>query len=57
MRMMSKLWQKRYYLNKDALVGEQISCPACGCKMTKRTYQHSNKGQGNCKDRFWGRVR
>ena len=44
---------------KEARVGSTIMCPACNKPFTKRSYQHcfcSNKGRGNCKDRYWDTV-
>ena len=44
---------------KAAKVGTMISCPSCGTIFKKRTYHqvfNSNKGRGNCKDRFWNIV-
>ena len=44
---------------KAAKVGTMIECPSCGVVFKKRSYQqvfNSNKGSGNCKDRFWNLV-
>lgn len=44
---------------KLAKAGDTISCPCCGKRFVKRTYQQvfcSNKGAGNCKDRYWNDV-
>jgi len=41
--------------NRQAKVGTRVICPTCGCRFTKRSYQHvfcRSKGRGNCKDRF-----
>jgi len=47
---------KSYKAAKAAPVGSQIKCAECGKKMIKKSYQQafcSNKGRGNCKDRYW----
>lgn len=49
----------RYEAAKSAKVGSMILCPGCGKLFLKRSYQHvfcSNKGRGNCKDRYWNRA-
>lgn len=48
-----------YHRNKDAKVRSTIRCPICEKRFRKRSYQHafcSNKGGGNCKDRYWNIV-
>ena len=48
-----------YDLAKSAKVGSMITCPSCGVVFKKKSYQQvfsSNKGRGNCKDRFWNIV-
>ena len=49
----------QYLKNKSAKVGAEIKC-ACGCgkAIIKKSYQTqfaSNKGRGNCKDRYWNK--
>ena len=49
---------KKYQAAKAAPVGSLIKCaaPGCGKKFIKKSYQQvfcSNKGRGNCKDRYW----
>ena len=44
-----------YNAAKSAQVGSTIICPICGKQFKKKSYQQafcSNKGRGNCKDRF-----
>lgn len=44
---------------KKAKTGVQIECPTCSKVFKKRSYQQafcSNKGRGNCKDRYWNIV-
>jgi hypothetical protein len=46
----------RYEANKAVAVGEAIACACCAKPIVKRSYQTqfcSNKGAGNCKDRYW----
>ena len=48
-----------YEYNKGVPVGRKIFCPCCSEIFTKRSYQHSfcsNKGKGNCKDRYWNTL-
>jgi len=47
---------KKYTSAKKAPVGSVVRCPVCGRTFKKRSYQQafcSNKGRGNCKDRYW----
>lgn len=51
---------KLYETNKGHKVGTTCVCPSCKKEFNKASYQQSfcsNKGQGNCKDIFWNRVR
>ena len=51
--------QKRYQNNKQAKVGEIIECALCAKRIFKKSYQTQfccNRGNGNCKDRFWNMV-
>lgn len=48
-----------YNLAKTAKTGSEIICPACNHRHTKTSYQKvfcSNKGNRNCKDKFWNTV-
>ena len=50
---------ERYKIAEETKVGLSFVCPACGKKIVKRSYQHRfcrNKGNGNCKDRYWNSV-
>lgn len=54
-----KQMAKRYVSNKMVPVGSPMSCACCDTPMIKRSYQSqycSNKGQANCKDRFWNMI-
>ena len=49
----------RYKLNKDAKVGEKLTCPSCGKEFTKTHYQQAfckSKGGTVCKDKYWNTV-
>ena len=51
--------KKRYNINKAAKVGEIISCPSCGFKFKKGSYQQvfcKTKGGTKCKDKYWNTV-
>lgn len=60
------LMVSRYTLAKNASVGSTITCPSCGVKFVKRSYQNtfcglrgknSHKKQGRkCKDMYWNSV-
>ena len=53
------MMETRYKSNKEAKVGTLIECAFCGKEIKKKSYQSqfcSNKGSGNCKDRFWNRM-
>jgi hypothetical protein len=46
----------RYRDNKRSQVGTTIRCTACNKRILKSNYQTqfcSNKGKGNCKDKYW----
>jgi len=48
-----------YDVARAAKRGSKIECPVCGKSLVKRSYQQvfcSNKGRGNCKDRYWNCV-
>ena len=48
-----------YKKAKAAKIGVSVRCPTCGDQFEKRSYQHvfcSNRGVGNCKDRYWNEV-
>ena len=47
---------KAFQAAQAAPVGNSIRCPGCGKLFKKKSYQQkfcSNKGIGNCKDRYW----
>ena len=47
---------KKYTSAKKAPVGSVVRCPVCGRSFKKKSYQQafcSNKGRGNCKDKYW----
>lgn len=49
----------RHGINKKAKVGVTIHCAWCGTPIKKKSYQTqfcSNKGKGNCKDKFWNNI-
>jgi hypothetical protein len=49
----------RYRDNKASQVGTTIRCACCGNRILKKSYQTQfcrNKGQGNCKDRYWNNT-
>ena len=51
--------KRRHSDNNAAKVGSRIHCANCGNVIIKKSYQSqfcSNKGRGNCKDRFWNTV-
>jgi len=52
--------RKRIYeANKEAEVGQEVTCPFCGKKFVKRYSRQafcSSKGKGNCKDRYWNQA-
>lgn len=51
--------KERYTLNKNASVGDEVTCPSCKTNFLKRSYQQafcSNKGKNNCKDNFWNNL-
>lgn len=48
--------KQRYSDNKLSEVGTTIRCANCGKRILKKHYQTqfcSNKGPGNCKDKYW----
>ncbi|MFA5693705.1 MAG: hypothetical protein WC907_08810 [Acholeplasmataceae bacterium] len=48
-----------YALADKAGVGQLINCPYCNAKFEKKSYQQKfcgNKGQHNCKDKYWNLV-
>jgi len=51
--------KQKYEENSNADIGSYMNCPICNRKIRKKSYQHkfcSNKGSGNCKDRYWNIV-
>ncbi len=51
--------KERYASNKDSKVGSKIPCAGCSKLIVKKSYQTqfcSNKGRGNCKDRYWNNA-
>ena len=57
-RRLNDLSHKREAVKK-AIVGSIVSCPSCGKKFKKKSYQStfcSNKGRKNCKDWFNNRI-
>ena len=49
----------RYRIAGLAKVGSDIQCACCGKKFKKKSYQSKfcrNKGQNNCKDKYWNTV-
>lgn len=49
----------RYSQNKKAKVGLTVHCAWCATPILKKSYQTqfcSNKGKGNCKDKYWNNV-
>ena len=53
------LMESRYNDNKNSAIGAKIRCAGCGKRIIKRNYQTQfcrNKGQGNCKDKYWNNV-
>ena len=47
---------KRYDLNKQASVGDELVCPVCGKKFTKKSYQQAFCSTF-CKDKYWNQKR
>ena len=43
---------KKYETNKSALVGDELVCPICGRKFTKKSYQQAFCCT-DCKDVYW----
>jgi hypothetical protein len=54
-----KKLKKARQLCQEAKIGEEISCPSCGTRFVKKSYQSvfckSKKGT-KCKDNFWNNV-
>lgn len=49
----------RYKLNKDAKVGDKLTCPSCGQPFKKEHYQQAfckSKSGTKCKDKYWNTV-
>ena len=49
----------RYKLNKNAKVGDELTCPSCGTSFTKTNYQQAfckSKSGTKCKDKYWNTV-
>lgn len=44
--------KERYKLNKDAKVGEEITCPVCNDTFVKKQYSQTFCC-GQCKDKYW----
>lgn len=58
-KQVQKLKNKHDIASK-ANVGTEICCSACKTKFVKTSYQKvfcSNKGKGNCKDKYWNLIR
>jgi ssDNA-binding Zn-finger/Zn-ribbon topoisomerase 1 len=54
-----EILEQRYVVVEMAKVGTMIRCPVCNKLIKKKSYQHkfcSNRGRGNCKDRYWNSV-
>jgi hypothetical protein len=51
-----------YDVAKSAKVGDYITCPSCGKKFVKKTYNQvfcsnaKTKDSMNCKDRYWNDI-
>jgi hypothetical protein len=53
------VYENRHAFNKKQKVGDAIICCSCGKEMVKKSYQSqfcSNKGRGNCKDKYHNLV-
>jgi len=51
--------KRRYAVNKAAAMGSSIKCAGCAKSIVKVNYQTQfcrNKGQGNCKDKYWNNT-
>jgi hypothetical protein len=51
--------KKLYTEAREARTGTDITCPVCGVKHKKTSYQKvfdTNNGKGNCKDAYWNTV-
>lgn len=54
-------YRTQYDINKNAKVGEKITCPVCKKKIIKSTYQQvfcigTGKRKHKCKDVYWNTV-
>ena len=47
---------KRYDINKQAKVGEELICPICGHRFKKKSYQQAFCSTF-CKDKYWNQKR
>ena len=45
---------KTYYINKEAVVGDTITCPVCGITFIKKQYSQAFCCK-KCKDKFWNK--
>jgi hypothetical protein len=53
------MMKAKYAVAKNSIAGAVIECPCCLKRFRKASYQQafcSNKGRGNCKDKFWNTV-
>lgn len=58
-RRVNSTMKSRYDVNKAAKTGTMITCAGCAKSMLKKSYQSQfcrNKGQNNCKDRYWNNA-
>jgi len=49
----------RYKLNKNAKIGETLTCPSCGTEFEKTHYAQAfckSKSGTKCKDKYWNSV-
>lgn len=57
--MSLKKLKLRYFLNKNADIGQVIKCPSCDATFIKEHYQQAfckTKGKSICKDKYWNTV-
>ena len=55
----NKAMKARYQFNSKAAIGSEIACACCSKVIVKKSYQTqfcSNKGPGNCKDKYWNNT-
>lgn len=51
--------KSQYRKNKVAKIGDECTCPSCGAKFIKQSYQQifcKTKGGTKCKDKYWNTV-